>query len=443
MAYSSRAGRKPMERASKIAHAEVISSPHVQSLLARCSVPRPPEDPTELRLLAVPEQPESVTISTVIAIDGGSTEASIRKEFPSASVTFFNFGPLMLSLKDLRDLDDKRFIFPEDLRKLKRIERFSLAMPTRNVVLAGQPSLVGSFRRTLHEFVEQQRPSDSPLGESLRWLLFRGWNSGSTLHWRLERCPNGCDGPPIDLTPDTPPEVRCPACGGPVYTIDALRLHERVEEEQGAGAVTAYLLTFLEQLVMVHVIRTVLTLKRSLIGEILFVKDGPLAFFGVVAPLRKPVQELCDYYDGGAGKPLLRMVGVEKSGPFVEHAIAMADIMPCGTVLPLRNDYIYKYVIPGGGAEEYGFNTYYGRKFIFKSHRGDVYVCTCPIRGDWADEGNVLRQIVESLGVISALRCSMYENALVPVALANKLVSLSDYPSTRILETFARREVGQ
>ncbi|MCL4555205.1 MAG: NurA domain-containing protein, partial [Actinobacteria bacterium] len=116
--------------------------------------------------------------------------------------------------------------------------------------------------------------------------------------------------------------------------IDALRLHERVEEEQGAGAVTAYLLTTLEQLVIAHVIRSVLALKKTLLSEILFIKDGPLAFFGVVAPMRKPMQELCDHLDGTNGAPLLRMVGVEKSGAFVEHAIALEKNLPKGVVLP-------------------------------------------------------------------------------------------------------------
>lgn len=442
MAYSSRAGRKPMERASKIAHAQVINDENVKALLSRCEVPRPPEDPEGIEWLEIPEHPAGHTLSTVIAIDGGSTEAPVRQEYPSASVTFFNFGPLMLSLKDLRDLDAQQFIFPEDLQRLKKIERFSLAMPTRNVCLKGESGLVASFRRTLHEFVEQPRPSDSRLGDTLRWLLFRGW-SGHSVPWRLPQCPNGCGGPPIDLVPNTPAQSACPSCGGPVYTIDAMRLHERVEEEQGAGAVTAYLLTTLEQLVMAHVIRTVNELKPAVLSELLFVKDGPLAFFGVVAPLRKPMQELCDHFDGHGGRPLLRMVGVEKSGAFVEHAVALGSHMPAGTVLPLRNEYIYKYIIPGTGSEEYGFNTYYGRKLIFKSHRGDTYVCTIPIRGDWNDCANVASQISEPLDVIAALRCSMYENALVPVALANKLVSLSDFPSTRILAQFARGEMGQ
>lgn len=49
--------------------------------------------------------------------------------------------------------------------------------------------------------------------------------------------------------------------------------------------------------------------------------------------------------------------------------------------------------------------------------------------------------LAEILDVIGQLRCSMYDNALLPIALANKLVSLSDFPSARILEAFARSAV--
>jgi hypothetical protein len=36
----------------------------------------------------------------------------------------------------------------------------------------------------------------------------------------------------------------------------------------------------------------------------------------------------------------------------------------------------------------------------------------------------------------------MYDSALVPVALVNQLVSLSQHPSTRILQRFAKEQVG-
>jgi hypothetical protein len=42
------------------------------------------------------------------------------------------------------------------------------------------------------------------------------------------------------------------------------------------------------------------------------------------------------------------------------------------------------------------------------------------------------------LRTTSMLKCSMYDNALVPVALANRLVSLADMPSSEILSKFAR-----
>jgi hypothetical protein len=41
------------------------------------------------------------------------------------------------------------------------------------------------------------------------------------------------------------------------------------------------------------------------------------------------------------------------------------------------------------------------------------------------------------LANVEKLRSDLYDNALLPVALVNKLVSLSDHPSSRILQKFA------
>ena len=39
---------------------------------------------------------------------------------------------------------------------------------------------------------------------------------------------------------------------------------------------------------------------------------------------------------------------------------------------------------------------------------------------------------------VAKLRCDMYDNGLLPIALANKLISLADHPSSKILEKFAK-----
>ncbi len=207
----------------------------------------------------------------------------------------------------------------------------------------------------------------------------------------------------------------------------------------------AYLLSTLEQLVLVHIIRTVLRVKPTLLREVLLIKDGPLAFFGVVAPLRKPMQELMSYLsDKDNGRPSICLVGLEKSGAFVEHATLIEPALKPGHCLLLSNDYIYKYIQPGDPTgSPFGHNTYYGAKLIFKSARGDVYVATIPtIQSSSSPQMADLMNGPEVLHVTGELRCSMYDHALVPVVLANRLVSLADVPSSEILARFARSAVA-
>jgi hypothetical protein len=233
-----------------------------------------------------------------------------------------------------------------------------------------------------------------------------------------------------------------------------LRLDERIDEAQGASGITSYVMTTLEQIALVHVIKAVWDMQPQMLREILFIKDGPLAFFGQTAPLCAPMRELATYLhhqpDRGASDgntiSLLNAVGLEKSGAFVDHAMLIEDQLKPGKALFLSNDYIYRYVIPGdpSSPDPYGSNTYWGAKLIFKAHDGNVYVATLPT-GPFTPTPEIqdFPNLEEILSVVDRLRCSMYDNALVPIALANKLVSLSDFPSSRILETFARQAISR
>jgi len=452
MAYSSIRGRKPAERASKISHSEIISNPAVKALLAKCAVPRPADESVVADLAqAVPPVVEQ-RIRAVVAVDGGYRETAVREEFPSAAITFFTFGPLLFKLEDLRALDAQPFLAPEDMARLKHIQRYTLALPTRNISRDGK-SLQVSVRTTLQDFFERRDNDDPPLSDALRWILFRGWTNAGGQTWEIPRCPNyGCTAGAIVLRPETPDRSTCAVCGGPLFLIDALRLHERIDEEQGASGIAGYVMTTLEQIVLVHVIKALFETKPIFLADVLFIKDGPLAFFGQTAPLSKPMRELAAFL-GRQPDPnnpareeiaLANVVGLEKSGPFVEHAIQIADRLDPDSVLLLTNEYIYRYIVPGDpkNADPYGNNTYWGGKLIYKAADGNVYVATIPTgqfkpTPTYGDFFN----LTEILSVLGTLRCSMYDNALIPVALANKLVSLSEFPSSRILETFAKEAI--
>jgi hypothetical protein len=449
MAYSSK-GRKPIERASKIAHVEIIKNQDVQAYIDQCILPSVPNTVSLQGLFTDLPEVDFKEVSVVIAIDGGYTETFVREEYPSASIAFFTFGPLLFNLVDLRALDTKRFIAPDDLQKLKQIERYTLVLPTKGIRHRGQPTLAATIRRAIFDFFDERRGSDGDqLLESLKWFLFRRWRKrpDNSMLVDLEFCPSGCNYGRISFSYAEPAFKTCPNCGKSVYLTDVFRLHERIDEELGASSIAAYVMTMLEQLVLVHLVHNILAMKPALMRNILFIKDGPLAFFGLVAPLYRPMRDLIEHLlrqPSASTNPTVRVVGLEKSGAFVEHAAAIQDRIRPGSYFVLGDSYIRKYVVPGGDAGAiYGQNTYYGQKVFFRAASGEMHVATIPAMNYMAEpKGSDIPHLNEILALVGELHCSMYDNALIPVALANKLVSLSDFPSQRILTAFAR-EIGR
>jgi hypothetical protein len=443
MAYTSRRGRRPNEYASKSAHGHLINDPAVQDFLAQCSLPKRAGEVKLSEHLSVPFEPVvDNPIQHVIAVDGGYNEVAVQKEFPSATVCFFQFGALVFSVADLEQLDDQPFIDPDDIAKLKRIQRLKLMLPVRNVALKGEGTLTQSVRKAVYEFFCQAM-DDGKLIETLSWFLFQEYAGGVT-SWTLASCPV-CAKRSVPLhrcALARDHTFACPECNGHVYLTDVFRLHEVVDDELGAGEILGYLTTTIEQMILVHLIRTILRTKPALLKHVLFIKDGPLAFFGQTANMHQPMRSLVKFL---FERHDLYMAGLEKSGPFVEHADEMAGLLNDGSILILDDNYIYRYVLPGKGApaNPYGSSTYYSSKLIFKTTSGAMYVVTVPTtESNPRPTDKDLRNLRAILTNIEKLRCDMYDNALIPVALVNKLVSLANHPSTRILQKFAVDTLG-
>ncbi len=335
------------------------------------------------------------------------------------------------------------------MARIKKIQRYSLVLPTRNISV-DRKSLSRSVRETLHDFFKRRWNDEPAFYDALRWLLFRRWTNSDGVTWTIPNCPNSnCSQRQITLDALSPNEIRCPECGEPIYLIDTLRLNEVIDDDHGAGEIISYLMTTLEQIALVHVVKLMWEIKPQLLRETLFIKDGPLAFFGQTAQLCVPMQDLVEFMQKrpdplsaiGGVTSYFNAVGLEKSGAFVDHASQIEERIPPGSALILGNEYIYRYIIPGDEYRDrpYGESTYWGSKLIFRAHDGNTYVATVPTTElRLQPELDDFINLEEILGVVGQLRCSMYDNALVPIALANKLVSHSDFPSTRILETFAR-----
>jgi hypothetical protein len=291
--YSSKRGRRPVEYASRSSHSYVINDPSVKAFLDQCRLPVD-VDQVDLSDHQIIEAPilEGNPIKHVIAVDGGYTEVAVRKEFPSSTLTFFQFGALIFSVEDLDEISQKPFIDPEDIAKLKNIQRIKLTLPTKNMSFKNEKSLVNSVRRTIFDFFLRE-PDENSFMSTLKWFLFEEYSNGINA-WNLASCPE-CRRPNIQLeTKDMASDYtfRCASCSGPIYLTDVFRLHEAVDNELGAGGVLGYISTLIEQIILVHLARVILMKRPDLLMEILFIKDGPLAFFGQTANMHRPMRNL-------------------------------------------------------------------------------------------------------------------------------------------------------
>ncbi len=443
MGYTSRRGRRPNEYASRASHGHVIKDPAVQAFLAKCELPKRSSEisldgPQCILYEPLAENP----IRHIIAIDGGYNEVPVQIEFPSATVCFFQIGALIFNIEDLEGLDEKPFIDPEDIARLKQIQRLKLVLPIKNVSLKDQRTLTDSVRRAIYDFFRQKEENEN-LMDTLKWFIFQEYTRAID-QWILSSCPS-CKESSVSLSRSSMSKdytFKCNHCSAQIYLTDVFRLHEAVDDELGAGGIPGYVTTTIEQIVLVHLIRLILKIKPILLEQVLFIKDGPLAFFGQTANMHKPMRELVKYLLENYN---IYLAGLEKSGPFVEHADEIVDRLNNGSVLILDNDYIYNYIIPGKAdpTNPYGRTTYYGNKMIFKTMLGGVYVISIPTQEIITHpKESDLPNLQTILTNVEMLKCDMYDNALLPVALANKLVSLANHPSSRILQKFAMNSLG-
>ncbi len=458
MGYMNINSRKASEVAHKTNHSYIINDPEVQKFLKDCeNIPRE-VDPNDLKQSAYILDFEALSknpISNIIAVDGGYTEVDIQKTFPSSRMAYFQFGALWFDLEHLEHLEEKPFLFPEDMAKFKDLERIKLVVPTRNISYKLN-NLTDSVRKALLEFFEKDRSGERFM-DSLIWFIFREYDQAQMQEeYQLASCPSpSCRATDIALKRSEFSKKRvsyCPNCGKEIYLTDVFRLHEAIDEEHGAGGILGYLTTTLEHMIIIHLIKYLLKRKPDLLKSILFIKDGPLGFFGQTANMHKPMRDLCNFLEEHYQ---LHLVGLEKSGAFAEHADFICSpmyskekepLLAKGKVLMLSNEYIYKNVIPGipDPRNPYASTSYYSSKLIFHTPEGHVYVMTLPAKDKFV-VNDPKKADFKNLDVVMhnlrKLRCDMYENSLVPIALVNQVVSLANRPSSVLLEKFSREGV--
>lgn len=442
------AGYSPLRR--------LAESEQVKALMSRAR-PRVPDDEPEAGrgpgITRAGIRPSGWSPDWVLAIDGSHHEVKARNGFPGAEIGCVTIAGVMLDMARIRELDRRRPMDPRQFRSTKTIQSVDRAFPGCNVVIDGLGSARESLRKVLLEvFRETRMVSD---GESLldtyEALLAYKPDDGKGQECPYEDC--SADGGKYVRDRG---EYSCPCeQSRPLYSTDALRIHEELQPAGSSGKVFGEIMQVLERLLVVHVLRTMEQKQwLSTLQRLAIVLDGPLAVFGhpawLAAAIRQEISRINARARSIGGTDIL-LLGIEKGGAFAEHlaqldqeASGRGGKIPPQVVYLLDDGYIKRNIIFSESPLPYGRNTYFGRKLFYKTASGALVVATVPFLADAhsdtsrADPGQYPR-LADALSLLDQMVSSRYPNSLAPLVDAHAEAAIPLHLGARVLEKLAEK----
>jgi hypothetical protein len=289
--------------------------------------------------------------------------------------------------------------------------------------------------------------------------------TGEPRRLKIYKCPN-CKRPDYDEKgipkqpqielQDISDSQYCPYCEKEVYPSDCLRLWEEVSEYQSNESVMSRFMQVVEHLLPIHYVRYLVDLvENSLIslGSLAFFVDRPLAIFGTAAWLHKSIMNYLAEVNkqlSDIGQPRLLMIGLQKTGQVVDHVNLIERYVQRNRIFAINDDYRYQYICGRDPVEKgFGNETYYGQDFIYKTPSGRTFVFALPYPFASKENSSLVfhqaktetwryTDLSRAIALINHFECDLYENAVIPIALANRYTAISLVPGGRVLDLLTR-----
>ena len=429
MAYEG-SGRLPIERASKVGHIKIITEPTISRVIeAWEDTSGEGQQPFGERTGTV-DLALATEIENVVAIDGSFVSIpNVLHRYKRLG--FISVGAVVLTRSDLRAMRDNPIGDPRDRQRALANSSFvrSTVLPLSGVRVAGE-TLVDTLRGAIDDSLRR-----TALYDTLKYLVFREWDPTYVLveHIDCFRCRAH-----VALVKGAS-YFNCGSCGHQHSLSDYLNLVNPEPEDWATEETVIGLANIMEALVLVGFFRTALTSPR-IFGRTLFVKDGPLLLRAQLSRLVEPMRALLKFaFDHGH---VPHLVGVEKTGDVVMHLPLIAEQLPDpGDFFLPTVRYLHERVhgMPWD-ATTYRNRVQYGNKVVVRLGQEHTVVLNIPT-GEFLTDPTPgdLYGFEDSVAVLSEMLSASYENALVPLVVANSVVSISQSPSAEILNTFAER----
>lgn len=447
------------EFAKQRALKRIIENRRVQEILGKrmqvkgrsADVPK-----TKLKMLELAElSPSYWEPQLLLAVDGSYDPVPIENGYPGAEVGYVAVASVLTDIAKVRELDSARPVDPRQYRTTEEVDSVDWVFPGCNIVLDDLESSRHSLRKALFEMMSETRiPPES--GDTLLGTYHALIRNRKVSN---QTCPYGDDclrpGKQFDIQMG---EYQCGCVASrPLYSTDALRVHEAMLPNGENGQMYSEIMQSIERLLVLHLLRW---MEKNdylrLLRYTAIIMDGPLAFFGNPAALQpyymaelRRINEAAKAFTNGQD---MLLMGVEKSGLFVNHFERLdkntngtEGAFPRQTVGLLTDQYIKDHIIyTRGDSKPYGKDTYFGRKFFYKTRSGARIVGTLPLLSDTdgdtrrADPAQY-RRLGDAARLLDQVVSNRFPNAIFPLITANAEASIP--LNSRSLEELTRRLV--
>jgi hypothetical protein len=452
----------PGEKASKGGHSDLVKNPDVAAFLKSCEYLRAP---SEGEANAIAKSFLSAPVSGLlpdmtIASDASPYSEPIDGLFPSTQVGYVKASLLLIDMSRYSGLTEpgSRFVNPLKVAALHRnADAFSFALPGSNIRYKGAKTVQDGFRLAVWEQLsdERTRLSKDP-SFTVRGTLL-SLSEGSV---KIAKCPACGAGPAPGETSkfiftDGNEVQNCPDCSAEVYLTDSLRIHEQITDYGDCTSAITRFMNAIEHLILATMVRMLAHYQPKTLSNIAFMVDGPLAIFGQPASLSFSLTSFyCKIFNQLAEKgyqpPLI--IGLQKNGLVMEHAKMIEPYLPENSYRVVDDVYRNEHISSVNNSN-FGYETYFGQDFIFKTKAGRIFVMALPYpfpfkkstkdfsekKSDVASYGN---NLARAFDVIRYFQLDLYENAVVPIALAHRHASISLVPGGKVLDLVTRNGLG-
>ncbi len=387
----------------------------------------------------------------VLAIDGSNLAAKAENGFPGAEFGYITVASVLIDLKLISELEKKEFVEPKKFRETEKASTIESVFPGCNVIIDTEKNAKASLRRALFEELKNNVIFSD--GETLLETYEHLFKIKREQFSERNLPQSPIEGVEEDMTYDYG-EYVCPHSNEPLFSTDALRLHELMNPGGSNGEMFGQIMSTIEKLWLVHILRAfekkgwLATLRR-----VAFIMDGPLAVFSTSSWLTKVISHeltrINELQKKINGEDLL-IIGIEKSGTFFNHFIeidttkdGITDKFPKQSALLLNDDYIKKNIIFSESTKPYGQDTYFGRKFFYKTASGQkiVSVVACyneEQRNLNTANPNQFPRLADVMNLLDKLVSSRYPNSVSPLVSAHAEAAIPLNLGKRIFEDIAR-----